>query len=78
MTASAVHVSDTLVAKAMRASGKRDRESLITHALKVLISVSPPANPAYALDDGPLTEREVKAIRKATPQRMSKQAKNLF
>lgn len=78
MTATAIHVSDALVAKAMRASGKHDRESLINHALKVLINVSPPANPAYALDDGPLTERDLKAIRKVTPQRMGKQAKNLF
>lgn len=78
MTATAVNIPDTLVAKAMRASGKRSRQSLINHALKVLISVSPPANPTYALDDGPLTASEIKAIRKATPQQMGKQAKNLF
>ena len=78
MTATALKVSDTLVTRAMNASGMRDREKVVAKALKVFINISPPANPAYPLDDGPLTDAEIAVIRKLHPQALSKKAKHLF
>lgn len=69
-----VQLQRGLLQRAMRVSGKRSARAVLTYALKVVAGKST----AYEPDDGPLSDKQIAAIRLAYPQSLSKKAKTLF
>lgn len=74
MTVATVEIPEKLLRRAKQISGKRSTGAVLRYALKQIAE----GTPTYPPDDGPPDARTLTAIRRAFPQKMSRDARHLF